>query len=106
MEKLFDEAQSEYKKTAQLYAENPKILQPEQFFENVATFINHFEVMALADDLPTFDQKAVKDIDEARIKEEKARKRAEEAEKRRQLEEEKKIKREEERLRKVNIFFT
>eukprot|EP01119_Soliformovum_irregulare_P002332 TRINITY_DN1260_c2_g1_i1.p1 TRINITY_DN1260_c2_g1~~TRINITY_DN1260_c2_g1_i1.p1 ORF type:complete len:740 (-),score=348.98 TRINITY_DN1260_c2_g1_i1:24-1922(-) len=85
---LFEEAQQEYQKTAELWGENGKQMQPEQFFEMMAEFITLF-------------QKTVTEIETARLKAEKAKKKAEEAEKKRILEEEKARLKEEERARKA-----
>lgn len=45
LEKSFNDAVSEYEKTAELYAENPKIMQPEQFFDTVGIFILAVQVV-------------------------------------------------------------
>jgi len=86
LESDFTEAVNEYEKTAELYGESPKVMAPEQFFENISTFIHLME-------------QCVKELEEARIKEEKQKKREEEAEKRRIKEEAKRLKKEEEKAR-------
>lgn len=43
-EKLFEETSKEYRKTAELFGENPTVMQPEQFFDTLSQFIFMFQV--------------------------------------------------------------
>jgi hypothetical protein len=44
LEKLFEETQSEYQKTADLFGENGKVMAPEQFFQTISQFMDSIEV--------------------------------------------------------------
>eukprot|EP01118_Nematostelium_gracile_P000692 TRINITY_DN10726_c0_g2_i1.p1 TRINITY_DN10726_c0_g2~~TRINITY_DN10726_c0_g2_i1.p1 ORF type:complete len:329 (-),score=131.06 TRINITY_DN10726_c0_g2_i1:25-1011(-) len=88
LEKSLEEAIKEYEQTAEAYCENPKIMEPEVFFETMCQFVEQLGV-------------CVKDIEVQRLKEEKQKKREQEAEKKRIKEEEKKKKKEEDAIRRA-----
>ena len=97
-----NEAQKEFENTAEAFGE-AKQIPPEQLFENLSTFVQLFEVKKSISKFTL--QKTVREIEDAKIKEEKARKRAEEEERKAKKKEEKmreKEEREKERSLKSN----
>mmetsp|Transcript_26457 Transcript_26457/g.37250 ORF Transcript_26457/g.37250 Transcript_26457/m.37250 type:complete len:1253 (+) Transcript_26457:69-3827(+) len=75
LEDLMNEAQKDFESTAEAFGE-AKQIPPEQFFESLSQFVQLFD-------------KTVREIEDAKIKEEKARKRAEEEERKAKKKEEK-----------------
>jgi len=86
LEKLFEEAEKEFQKTANMFGENGKVVKSEEFFETVVQFLDLW-------------QKTSKEIEEQRIKEEKLKRRTEEEEKKQKLKREKEVEQEERRKR-------
>jgi len=84
MEELLNEAIKEFQKTADLYGENGKIVDPEQFFRTISQFMDLI-------------QKTLREMNEFKLKEEKAKKRHEEEEKHQRVKEQKQRQREEAR---------
>lgn len=44
LESLLEETVKEFQKTADLFGENGKMIQPDQFFQNVSAFMESFQV--------------------------------------------------------------